>query len=95
MKTHSEMNTHSEIFEQLRDIIAEETGNDPASITPDSDLIEDLSLEIETNLLPIIKRINKEFEITLSPKELLGPVAVAETVNDILIRVIDEVEYGD
>ena len=85
------MTTHSEIFEQLRDIIAEETGNDPASITPDSDLIEDLSLELEVNLTPIIKRINKEFGIMLNPKEIL---ADAEIVNDILSRVIDEVELG-
>lgn len=85
------MTTHSEIFEQLRDIIAEETGNDPASITPDSDLIEDLSLELEVNLTPIIKRINKEFGIMLNPKEVL---ADAEIVNDILSRVIDEVELG-
>lgn len=85
------MTTHSEIFEQLRDIIAEETGNDPASITPDSDLIEDLSLELEVNLTPIIKRINKEFGIFLNPKEI---ILNAEIVNDILSRVIDEVELG-
>jgi len=91
------MSSHSEIFELLRDIIAEETGNDPGSITPDSDFVEDLNLEVDTDLLPIIKRINSEFSATydmvinLNAKEI---IAEAETVNDILMRLIDEVELG-
>jgi acyl carrier protein len=85
------MTTHSEIFEQLRDIIAEETGNDPASITPDSDLIEDLGMVIEHDLPPVIKRINKEFAVALNPKLL---VVTAETVNDLLTYIIEEIELG-
>ncbi len=85
------MTEHSEIFEQLRNIIAEETGNDPASITPDSDLIEDLGMVIEHDLPPVVKRINIEFDVALNAKVL---VLTAETVNDLLTYIIEEIELG-
>jgi acyl carrier protein len=98
MSPSNPLSSHSDLFEQLRDIIAEQINDDPANITPDSDLAEDLGMEVETDLPPIINRINKEFSkpeeeifVRLNPKQI---VAEAETVNDILTLIIDEVELG-
>lgn len=85
------MTTPSAIFEQLRTIIAELTGNDPADIHPESDLVDDLGIIPETDLPRIVKRVNNEFEIILDQKEIMTE---AQTVSDILTKVTDEVELG-
>jgi hypothetical protein len=85
------MTTHSAIFEQLRSIIAEMTGNEVMDIHPESALTDDLGIIFETDLPRIVKRINLEFEIALDQKAVL---AEAATVADILTMVTDEVELG-
>lgn len=85
------MATHSAIFEQLRTIISEMTGNEVGDIYPESDLADDLGIITETDLPRIVKRLNAEFEIALDPKVVM---AEAETVADILTMITDEVELG-
>ncbi|MBP7768380.1 hypothetical protein KA082_00900 [Candidatus Woesebacteria bacterium] len=85
------MTTHSAIFEQLRTIISELTGNDAGDIYPDSVLVDDLGIIPETDLPRIVKRINTEFEIVLDQKMVLTEV---ETVSDLLTMITDEVELG-
>ena len=85
------MTNHSAIFEQLRTIISELTGNDAGDIYPDSVLVDDLGIIPETDLPRIVKRINTEFEIVLDQKMVLTEV---ETVSDLLTMITDEVELG-
>ena len=77
-------------FEELRRILAEETGNEPGDIHPDSMLVDDLGAT-EPDLIRIVKRVNKEFEIHLQPQAVFDEV---ETVEHLLTMIIDEAELG-
>ena len=79
------------IFEKLRDILADATGNDVGDIYPESDLEEDLGMELDVDLPHILKRINEEFDIKLDIPVVAEQVA---TVEDVLTYVTDETELG-
>lgn len=85
------MQSQSAIFEQLRTIISEMTGNDAGDIYPESHLTDDLGIIIETDLPRIVKRVNTEFEIALDSKFVM---VNTESVSDLLTMITDEVELG-
>lgn len=78
-------------FDELRNILAEMTGNESGDIHPDSVLIDDLGIVEETDLPRIVKRINKDFEIHLDGSAVAEEV---ETVEDLLTMITDEAELG-
>jgi len=85
------MHTDSSTFEQLRTILAEVTGNEAADICPESILVDDLGMTDAADLPRIIKRINREFDIRLDLNQV---AAETETVEDLLMLIIDETELG-
>ena len=80
-----------ELFEEIRQIIADVTFIEASDIHPDSDMADELEITPEArNLQEITKRLNTKYELELSTKELAGEV---ETVADLVNIVTDEVEY--
>ena len=77
-------------FDEIRRILAEETGNDAGDIHPDSMLVDDLGAT-EPDLNRIVKRVNKEFDIHLQAQAVFDEV---ETVEHLLTMIIDEAELG-
>lgn len=88
---HTVMNTQSAYFEQLRNLLAELTGNEAGDIHPDSLLIEDLGIADEADLPRIVKRINAHFDIHLVAAEVAEE---ADTVEELLMLITDEAELG-
>lgn len=78
-------------FDQLRSILAEVTGNEVGDIHPDSLLVDDLGMTDVADMPRLIKRINRDFEITLNPTHIADEV---ESVEDLLTLIIDETELG-
>lgn len=85
------MPSQSAYFEQLRNLLAEVTGNDPGDIHPESSLTEDLGITDEADLPRIIKRINTVFDIHLRVADVTDEI---ETVESLLMLITDEAELG-
>lgn len=86
----------SEIFNRLRQLLTEITGNDIEEVVPDADLEEDLGLNLDVDLGRIVDRINREFGISLQEKlvyEELTEEAHA-SVAELAKLVYDEYELG-
>ncbi len=86
----------SEIFNRLRQLLTEVTGNDIEEVVPDADLEEDLGLNLDVDLSRIVDRINREFGISLQEKlvyEELTEEAHA-SVAELAKLVYDEYELG-
>lgn len=89
-------NIDPEIFNQLRQLLAEITGNDIEEIVPDADLEEDLGLDLDVDLTRLVKRINKEFSIELSEKTVYQELTeeAHASVAELAKLVYDEHELG-
>jgi acyl carrier protein len=85
------MTSQDERFDQLRILLSEITGNEAGDIHPDSVLIDDLGIVIETDLPGIVKEINRRFGIHLNGLAVADEV---ETVENLLTMITDEVELG-
>ncbi|MBP9819690.1 acyl carrier protein [Candidatus Woesebacteria bacterium] len=77
-------------LQSIQHIIAELTGNDLEEVHPDAILDEELNISL-TEFTQIIRRINQQFELTLSTKDLHDEV---ETVQELATAVHDERELG-
>lgn len=75
----------------VQNIIAEITGYEPNDIQPHFDLEDDLQLNMETDFLAVIKRINTHFGTHFKAKEIAEDV---ETVGHLVDMVEDETELG-
>lgn len=75
----------------VQEIIAEITGYEPSDIQPHFDLEDDLQLNMETDFLAVVKRINAHFHTHFKPKELADDV---ETVSHLVEMIEDETELG-
>ncbi|MEX0896386.1 MAG: phosphopantetheine-binding protein [Patescibacteria group bacterium] len=85
------MQSQSAYFEQLRNLLAELTGNEAGDIHPDSLMVDDLGIADEADLPRIVKRINAHFDIHLATSDVANE---AETVEDLLMLITDEAELG-
>ena len=86
-----------EVFNKLRQLLTEITGNDIEEVVPDADLEEDLGLNLDIDAGRLVKRVNKEFEIELDEKAVfkeLTEEAHHASVAELAKLVYDEYELG-
>ncbi len=86
-----------EVFNKLRQLLVDITGNDIEEVVPDADLEEDLGLNLDIDLSRLVDRINQEFEIELSEKVVfkeLTEEAHHASVAELAKLVYDEYELG-
>jgi len=85
-----------EIFNRLRQLITEVTGNDIEEVIPDADLEEDLGLDLDVDTSRIVDRINQEFDIDLSEKTVYKELTeeAHASVAELAKLVYDEYELG-
>jgi acyl carrier protein len=83
---------YQKTLQNVREIIANETGNDFDDILPETLLEEELEIE-PTDFTRIIKAINTQLGISLHPKELEADENL-ETVQDLTMIVCEELELG-
>jgi len=76
---------------QVQEVIAEITGYEPSDVQPHFNLEDDLQLNMETDFLAVIKRINSHFHTHFNAKELAEEV---ETVSELVDMIEDETELG-
>ncbi|MFH2118479.1 MAG: hypothetical protein ABII10_01960 [Candidatus Paceibacterota bacterium] len=85
----------SEIFEQLRELLAVTTGHNTEEIFPESQLEVDLGINLEEDFGRLLSIINHEFKIELEPNHILGELEEAEDTVEQLAKLIEEeVELG-
>lgn len=85
-----------EIFNRLRQMLADLTGNHIEEILPDSDLEEDLGLDLDVDCGRLVDTINDEFEIELSEKIVYQELTeeAHASVAELAKLVYDECELG-
>ena len=89
-------NIDPEIFNRLRQLLTDITGNNIEEVVPDADLEEDLGLDLELDLNRLVDRINKEFAIELSEKTVYQELTqeAHASVAELAKLVYDEYELG-
>lgn len=85
------MTQNHNTFEKVREIIAQQSGNDPDIILADSHLEEDLGIVLETDFSRIIRLINQSFDLHLPAATTSDEV---EVVQDLVDLVEEELELG-
>ncbi len=85
-----------EIFNRLRQLLTDITGNNIEEVVPDADLEEDLGLDLDLDLNRLVDRINKEFAIELSEKTVYQELTqeAHASVAELAKLVYDEYELG-
>lgn len=85
-----------EIFNRLRQLLTDLTGNDIEEVVPDADLEEDLGLDLDVDASRLVQHINKEFAINLSEKNVYKELTedTHATVAELAKLVYDEHELG-
>lgn len=85
-----------EIFNRLRQLLTDLTGNDIEEVLPDSDLEEDLGLNLDVDITRIVERINQEFEINLQDSVVFQELTeeAHASVAELAKLVYDEYELG-
>lgn len=86
-----------EIFNRLRQLLTDITGNDIEEVVPNADLEEDLGLDLDLDISRIVDRINKEFEIELNEKAVFKELTEEThhaSVAELAKLVYDEHELG-
>ncbi len=78
-------------FNQLVELIAEVTGNEPKNIKADSSLDDDLGIILDDDFERLIAHINQKFDVDLSAHDLNDVIA---TVADLANIIDEEIELG-
>ena len=90
------MTNTTEVFNKIREIIALETNHEEDEISPDSYLVDDLSIDLEDDnngiFKKIVSRINEEFAINLDVNLFLDEKSENQTVSYLTELVKDEVD---
>ncbi len=84
------------VFHRLRALLHELTGNDMEEIVPESDLEEDLGLNLDVDLSRLVEAVNREFEIHLSEKTVYQELTeeAHPSVAELAKLIYDEYELG-
>ena len=81
----------SDTLNQLVDIIAGVTGNEPEMVVPEADLEDDLGVVLEEDFARLIFNINQKFDIQLDENSI---GEVVSTVADLSSIIDEELELG-
>jgi hypothetical protein len=84
-------------FVKLQELIAEFIIDEPSNILPQLELETDLGVDTEVTFPKLITKINEEFDITLSAKELIEEAEDDEaplTIENLALKVNDETQWG-
>lgn len=85
----------TDIFEQLREVLAFATGHSVEEIMSTSQLEADLGVNLEEDFPRLVSAINKKFEIELKARQVLDELAEAgDTIEQLARLVEEEVELG-
>ena len=89
------MKIDQQLFEEVRDLLEEVTINSREEILPESDLEEDLGLNLDEDLDRLLRKINRQFEIRLDADLVMEELADAgATVAELTKLIHDERELG-
>lgn len=89
------MKIDQQLFEEVRDLLEEVTINSREEILPESDLEEDLGLNLDEDLDRLLRKINRQFEIRLDADLVMEELADAgATVAELTKLIHDEHELG-
>lgn len=85
-----------EVFNRLRQLLVDITGNDIDEVVPNADLEEDLGLNLDVDLSRLVSNVNKEFEIELDEKVVYKELTeeAYPSVAELAKLVYDEYELG-
>lgn len=85
-----------EVFNRLRQLLVDITGNDIDEVVPNADLEEDLGLNLDVDLSRLVSNVNKEFEIELNEKVVYKELTeeAYPSVAELAKLVYDEYELG-
>ena len=72
------------LFEKVRDIIARQLDIDPATITAESRLVEDLKAD-SLDIVELIMDLEQEFDVEIPDEELPN----VHTIGDIVVRLAE------
>ncbi|MEN8253179.1 MAG: hypothetical protein ABFQ62_02255 [Patescibacteria group bacterium] len=90
------MTNSTEIFNQVREIVALETNHEEDEISPDSHFVDDLSIDLEDEnngiFKRIVARINDEFDIKLDMNLFLDEESENQVVSYLTELVKDEID---
>ncbi|NCN24251.1 MAG: acyl carrier protein [Candidatus Pacebacteria bacterium] len=79
------------LLQQISEIVSETTGNDPAEMNADSDLIEDLNFS-DVEFKRVVAAVNKYFNISLNLREVT--LEEIQTLGEFADIVAEETELG-
>lgn len=85
-----------EVFNRLRQLLADVTGNSIDEVWPDADLEEDLGLDLDLDTERLVDLINQEFEVSMSSKHVYQELTdeAGAKVAELAKLVYDECELG-
>ena len=89
------MSIDSNVFEQLRELLAEMAASSREDIFPETDLEEELNMSLENDATRLVKRINRRFDIDLDQDLVVAELSEAgPTVLELTKLIHDELELG-
>ena len=89
------MSIDSNVFEQLRELLAEMAASSREDIFPETDLEEELNMNLEDDATRLVKRINQHFDIDLDQGLVVAELSEAgPTVLELTKLIHDELELG-
>jgi len=80
-----------DMLQKISEIVSETTGNDPAEMSADSDLIEDLNFS-DVEFKRLVVAVNKHFHISLNSRE--ANLEEIQTLGEFADIVAEETELG-
>jgi len=85
-----------EVFNRLRQLLADVTGNSIDEVWPDADLEEDLGLDLDLDTERLVDLINQEFEVSMSSRQVYQELTdeAGAKVAELAKLVYDECELG-
>lgn len=80
------MESKDRIFETVRDIIAHQLEMDPAAITMDTDILEDLGAD-SLDIVELVMSVEEEYDIVIKDESVGNMTKVGQIV-DFLAKIV-------
>ena len=87
------MISDDEVRQRVVDVLAEEFELDPARLTPDATLYDDLGLD-SLDAVDMVVVLEKAFGVKLSDEEAVRAVRTMQDLFELIIRIRDEKDSG-